>query len=408
MQQRDTDIVIVGAGPAGCAAAILLARRGWTVDLVDRRDPTAFKLCTHAIMPAGVAVLEDLGVLQEVEAAGACRWWGGRLWLNGVTVAAPLPRRGVRFPYGLSLRREQLDPLLLAAARRQPGISVRGGWSVVGLVGAGGHLAGVRAVDATGNERLLCGRLVVGADGRHSRIAQTARLPGRAFPNRHAAWIAYLSGVSEDGRPALEGYYWHGRSASFLPADNGLRVAGVMTPAGAWQPSDAAERLLDALRRFPPLRPRLQHARLVSRPVHVSGLRNLVRVPYRPGLALIGDAAVQTDPAFGQGISWALQSAAASVQVMDRYLRGDTRALARGALLAALRQPQFLGVFAGTGLLSAIPPGSWLERLLAANAAARPWTTALALRLGLTLVTCSAARDPAAAAKLRLAEALSG
>lgn len=400
------DAVVVGAGPAGCTAAILLARRGWSVDLLDRRDPTTFKLCTHAIMPAGVAVLEDLGVRQAIEAAGATRWWGSRLWLNGVGVSASLPRLAVRFPYGLSLRRERLDPLLLEGARRQEGVRLRHGWSFAGLIGDRHCIAGIRALDESRKQRLLRARLVIGADGRHSQVARAARLPDAVFPNRHAAWIAYLSGVPEDRAPSLEGYYWHGRSASFLPADAGLRVAGVMTPVGAWPASEAATRLLDALRSFPPLRARLATARVLGRPIHVSGLRNVVRIPSRPGVTLIGDAALQTDPAFGQGISWALQSAAESVPAIDRYLRGERESPGPASLPAAFRQLQVLGVFAGTGLLSSLRPCSWIERLVAANAATAPWTTELALRLALGLVTSSRAGSPAATATLRLREAL--
>jgi flavin-dependent dehydrogenase len=405
---RRSDIVIVGAGPAGSAAAILLARRGWRVTLLDRRDPTGFKLCTHAIMPAGVAVLEELGLLGALEAAGATRWWGCRLWLNGVSIGARLPRRNVRFPYGLSLRRQRLDPLFLDLARQQPGVRVLHGWRFTGLIDDHREIAGVSAIDDDGHRRILPARLVVGADGRHSQVARAARLPRLTLPNQHAAWIAYIAGVPREERPSLEGYYWHGRSASFLPADEGLRVAGVMTPHGAWQPDEAAERMLLALRAFPPLRSRLSTAWVLGQPVHVSGLRNLVRTPSRPGVVLIGDATLQTDPAFGQGISWALQSAAAAAPAIDRHLRGEAARPASAALLGAFRRPQFLGVFAGTGILSAVTPGSWPERLLAANAAAGPWTTALAIRLGLSLVTASAAPSLVATIGARLAEALAG
>ncbi len=78
------DVVIAGAGPAGCAAAALLAERGRRTLLLDRGQVPHPRLCTHAIMPAGLPVLEAMGVLDEVEAAGAQRWWGVKLLLNGV------------------------------------------------------------------------------------------------------------------------------------------------------------------------------------------------------------------------------------------------------------------------------------------------------------------------------------
>ena len=75
---------------------------------------------------------------------------------------------------------------------------------------------------------------------------------------------------------------------------------------------------------------------------------------------------------------------------------------------ASFRRPQFLPVFAGTGLLSAIPPGSWPERLLVANAAAGVWSTELAMRLMLSLVTRSAGLGRRSTLTARLREALRG
>ena len=75
-------------------------------------------------MPAGLPVLDELGVLEALEAAGAQRWYGVRLWLNGHEFSERLPERRVAFPYGLSIRRERLDLELLGAARREPLVDV--------------------------------------------------------------------------------------------------------------------------------------------------------------------------------------------------------------------------------------------------------------------------------------------
>ena len=374
------DVVIAGAGPAGCAAAALLAARGRRVLLLDRGPVPHPRLCTHAIMPAGLSVLAAMGVLEEVERAGAQRWWGVRLTLNGVRLEAPLPRGWCEHPYGLSLRRHLLDPILLDAVRRQPTAEVRLGWSVEALLGRDGVVTGVRARGPDGETRRIGARLVVAADGRRSRLARLARLPERLLPNRHTALIAYLDGVPREGRPCLEGFYDHGRSASMLPADAGLRVVGVMVPPERWPRAEWGERMLAELRRYPGLRERLRHARLATRPVPVRGLRNALRRTTRPGFAAIGDAATQTDPAFGQGISWALRAG-------NRLAEAAHAALAAGDGPVTLPprvawEPVFLPLFFGISLLSAVPPGSLLEQAIMASAAGSP-LTAPTLRLAL-------------------------
>jgi 2-polyprenyl-6-methoxyphenol hydroxylase-like FAD-dependent oxidoreductase len=398
------EVIVVGAGPAGCAAATLLGRAGVRVLLLDRAAFPRPKLCTHAIMPAGLPVLERLGVLPALEAAGAQRWYGVRLWLNGVTFAAPLPSRRTAYPYGLSLRRPALDAVLLEAARTAPNVEVRERCTVDRLLVAGGRARGV-VLRLQRHEMELRGELVLLAGGRHSRLVRGAGTRTYVLPNRHTACVAYLAGIPYEERPALEGFYWHGRSASLLPADGGLRVAGVMAPPGSWPAGSWRERLLRELGRFAPLRPRLANARVVSPPVAVRGLRNVWRESSTPGLLLVGDAAVQTDPLFGQGISWALRDGEwAARDTLEQLGRcgGQTERLSR------VRVRTFAHRFLGMSAFSAVPPGSMLERLLIASAAASPQSTRLFLRLILGFATVSRERPPRRGLSAWVHEALTG
>ena len=399
--KASANVIVAGAGPAGCAAACLLARAGQRVLLVERGDVPHPRLCTHAIMPSGLPVLDTMGVTAAVEAAGAQRWYGVRLSLNGVAVEAPLPDGWATHGHGLSLRRHLLDPILLDAVRREPLATVRTGCSVEALVGSDGVVTGARLRDRSGHDEQVQARLVVLAAGRHSRLVTASGLPDRQLPNRHVALIAYLAGVPKENRPYIEGFYDHGRSASLLPADHGLRVAGVMVEPGRWPRRCRPEMMMAELRRFPALRDRLRHACLVSAPVPVRGLRNMLRPVTRPGLALVGDAAMQTDPAFGQGIAWALRSGARLAGEAAAALQVST-----GPITLPPRwgwEPAMPPLALGISAFSAIPPGSRLEQWLVRSAAASPRTSAAVLRL----ISGFAAR-PASASRLSVAASWTG
>ena len=228
------DVIVVGAGPAGCAVSALLGRAGRRVLLVDRASVPRPRLCTHALMPSAIPVLADLGVLRAVLDAGAQRWWGVRLLMEGTRISADLPRRRAATPYGLSLRRAYLDPILFDAAASAPDVDVRLGWTALAPLVERGAVRGLRLRGPDGAERVVRSRLVVAADGRRSPLLAAAGCPMKALPNRHVAWIAYVAGVPAEARPCLEAFYRGGRSVSLLPADGGLRVAGVVVPGNRW------------------------------------------------------------------------------------------------------------------------------------------------------------------------------
>jgi len=174
------DAVVVGAGPAGAATAILLAREGLSVALLDRARFPRDKICGEYLSPEGSRILDRLGVLARVEANGARPLRGMRiLGPDGTQLVGDYPPDGARpgdRPRALAVRRRILDAALVERAG-EVGISVREGMRVVDLLREGARITGVVA-EPVGLERRTAAAerfsapLVVAADGRTSVIAE--------------------------------------------------------------------------------------------------------------------------------------------------------------------------------------------------------------------------------------------
>jgi 2-polyprenyl-6-methoxyphenol hydroxylase-like FAD-dependent oxidoreductase len=303
------DAVIVGGSLAGCATAIQLGRAGLRVAVVEKQpDPKAFKrMCSHFIQASGVPALERLGLMEPIEAAGALR---PRMhaWSKWGWVAAP-PERAAR---GVNLRRSALDPLVRSTAAETPGVELMLGWSVEELLREGDTFTGVRARNREGEERELRARLTVGADGRDSKIAELSEVPVKTYPHNRIAYGGYFEGPAPKYSPDASIWFLDPHWAAAFPTDDNLTFYAAMPtkerlPEFKQDPEAALVQFLADIPEAPPIR----ESRVIdSEPVIGKiDMTNRMRKPVAPGLALIGDAALATDPLFGVGCGWAFQSA---------------------------------------------------------------------------------------------------
>ncbi|MFG2620141.1 NAD(P)/FAD-dependent oxidoreductase [Streptomyces sp. NPDC048507] len=305
----DYDVVISGAGLAGCAAAILLARRGARVALLERRsDPAAYKrLCTHSLTANAYPVLDELGLVPALEEAGAvrneARWYTRWGWI--VPRAAP---GGPGLPYAYNVRRSVLDPLIRSRAAATPGVELLPGHRVTALVREAGRTAGVRASTPRG-EREIRARLVVGADGRESAVAAAAPVRGRSHENGRFGYLAHFRGLPLPGGLG-QTWFLEPDMAYAFPNDDGVTVLAVL-PDKKRLPAFRAdlEGSFLAFVRALPDAPPVDSAERVSKITGTVDYPLRSRVAAAPGLALIGDAALTGDPLWGVGCGWALQSA---------------------------------------------------------------------------------------------------
>jgi geranylgeranyl reductase family protein len=291
------DAVVVGAGPSGSATALLLARAGARVLLLDRARFPRDKPCSEYLSPETTRVLERLGggVLASVAAASHAR-------LTGMKVVAPsgaamVGRFGERFSYALP--RTSFDTILRRAAEAA-GAVVREGVKVDDLVYDGGAVGGVVAKET------YRARVVVGADGLRSVVARRFGSVRTSPPRRVAftAHVADVAGVTDLGEMHIgqTGYVGLG------PIGDGVTTVALVVPVRTLK---GRPRFFDALERFPGLAGRFDPRRLVRDVLATGPFAQWSRRAVAPGggALLVGDAADFFDPFTGQGIYSALRGA---------------------------------------------------------------------------------------------------
>jgi geranylgeranyl reductase family protein len=316
------DVLVVGAGPAGSASAIRLARAGLRVILVDRARFPREKVCSEYMSPEAVRRLHHLGLLEALERAGGVPVRGTTVIgprgskLTGVFDRAPVtPFR----PAGLSIPRLTLDHHLLEGAR-SAGATVLEGRLVRGLLYDRGAVAGAVVRDENGRTDIIRARVTIGADGLRSTVARRLGTVQRGWPSR----LAFVTHVRGDTGLADQAELHVGRQGyvGLNPVGDGLTNVALVVPRRRARAArgNISGFVAEALAGFPAVWERLAGTTPVRDYMVTGPFAVRARRVTAPGALLVGDAADFFDPFTGEGICTALRGAE----------------LAAGAVLAAL------------------------------------------------------------------------
>jgi 2-polyprenyl-6-methoxyphenol hydroxylase-like FAD-dependent oxidoreductase len=321
MMSREYDAIIVGARCAGAPTAVLLARRGYRVLLVDRAAFPSDTMSTHIVHPPGISALKRWGLLDRLASTGCPPITGYSFDFGPIRIAGSLrPDDGVARAY--CPRRTVLDYLLVEAAVAA-GAELRERFTADEVLIENGRVTGVRGHSAGGATVTERARVVVGADGRHSLVAKAVQAPRyRERPPIAAGYYAYWSGLPAEG---FQGYIRPPRAIGVAPTNDGLTMVTVNWPRTEFEANrrDVEGTFARAFGLVPEFAERARAATRETRIVGTGDLPNFFRRPYGPGWALVGDAGYHKDPITAQGIGDAFRDAEVLAAGLDEAFSGQ-------------------------------------------------------------------------------------
>lgn len=317
------DAIVVGARCAGSPTAMLLARKGHRVLLVDRDSFPSDHMSTHWIHEPGIARLTHWGLRERLAATGCPP-------ITSITMDfGPFAIRGTPPPAGdvaeaYCPRRTVLDKLLVEAAV-EAGAELRERFTVEDLVWEGDRVAGITGRSGAGLQVKERARMVIGADGIHSLVARRVEAP--VYNERPTFACAYYSYWSDVGQDCVEFYPRDRRGFGVLPTHDGLAAVIVGWPLDEFHAfrADVEGNFLKTLAPAPGLAERVRHGKREARFTGTAELMNFFRKPYGPGWALVGDAGYHKDPITAQGITDAFRDAELVAEAVDAGLSGKRK-----------------------------------------------------------------------------------
>ncbi len=319
------DVIVVGARCGGAPLAMLLARDGHKVLLVDRMAIGTDIMSTHFVKRTGASLLDKWGLLNSVRDAGTPAISELHFNIDDIKLSGQAPAcDGVGEDF--TPRRTVLDPILVEAAA-SAGVEVRDQFTVSSLIFDEGRVAGIRGSGKNGIETAERAKVVVGADGIRSSVAKSVGAEVYVDGGSHTCgYYAYYSGIRDkDHAASLNIRTGDRRFYITFPTNDGLDMLFLFWPAEEARSvrKDLDGAFSNSLKLVPELEERVQKGIRETRITGSHLLPNFFRRAHGPGWALVGDAALHRDPITAQGITNAFTHAAILAEELSAGLKGD-------------------------------------------------------------------------------------
>jgi len=360
------DVIVVGARCAGSPTAMLLARKGYRVLVVDRATFPSDTISTHVVHPRAVAALARWGLIERLKATGCppihtYTFDFGPFTISGSPGTADSP-------VSYCPRRTVLDKLLIDAAS-EAGAEIREAFTVEELLLEDGRVSGIKGRSRSGATVAERARVVIGADGRYSVVAAAVHpLQYNEKPQLLSAYYTYWSDLPIDGR--FDTYVRPYRAFAAAPTHGGLTLT-----VGGWPYSEFEANKKDVERHFlkmfelvPEFAERVRGARREA-PIAGAAVLNYFRKPFGPGWMLVGDAGYNRDPVTAQGISDAFRDSERCVAALDAAFSGVRLFDEAMNAYQRDRDEQVISMYEFTCQLATLePPPAHMQRLFASIA----------------------------------------
>ncbi len=326
--QTECDVVVLGAGPAGCAISTVLADKGWNVEILEKTRHPRFHI-GESLLPHTLPFLKRLGVLQEVEKIGLKKHGAELISHQHATAQTLYFSQAIdkSYPYAFQVRRSEFDSVLLQNAMTR-GVVVHQDVTATGVNFDSDGYVTIHAVNQQPKDVSWRARFVVDATGRQTLLANQLQLKRKSRKHSSAAVFSHFEGVHrhkglDEGNITIcwfeHGWFW------IIPFKDGVTSVGaVCRPAYLKTRTETPDEfLLKTIRQCSPMAERLRDAKMVMPTVATGNYSYSSTQMTGDRFILLGDAFAFVDPVFSSGVHLALNSAMLGADLVDSVLRNS-------------------------------------------------------------------------------------